>query len=257
MRQARHLIKWLEGQGLTDAASQASRYLQYLEDKNTLRVLDLGSVTLMDYMGDDLTVVNAARVSFSKHHSEFISGGGKGSDDGLINFLALHKHWTPFGQPVMQFRMKMPIFVARQFMRSNIGIVYNETSRRYITDPPEFYYPTEWREKPKGSIKQGSGDAIPDGGIYSKNLEESVKWAVEAYNRAINDGVSPELARMVLPQNMYTEFVASMTLAAILRVIELRTDSHAQQEVQVYGQAILKLAKTIFPASVAAHRPSN
>ena len=214
-------------------------------------------VTLANKMGSDLTVAEAARVSFNKKTDWEPDGTLSERDKKLIYYLVKHNHFSPLTHVQITLRLKMPIFVARQFMRSNIGIVYNETSRRYITDPPEFYYPTEWREKPKGSIKQGSGDAIPDGGIYSKNLEESVKWEVEAYNRAINDGVSPELARMVLPQNMYTEFVASMTLAAILRVIELRTDSHAQQEVQVYGQAILKLAKTIFPASVAAHRPPD
>lgn len=232
---------------------------------STISVLDKGSVTLVDHMGSDLTVVNAARVSNEKRVDEFVDEAhprfrelrldkGMRCDRKLISFLARNEHWTPFGHPQLQFHMKMPIFCARQFMRSNVGIVYNEVSRRYIDSPPEFYEPSEWRARPVGSVKQGSGASL-------EYIPESFSWADDClggdaedaclveYEKRLAAGVAPEMARMVLPQSTYTEFYATFSLAALARVVKLRQDSHAQWEIQEYARALSKLAEPLFPVS--------
>lgn len=239
----------------------------------TVSVLDKGSVTLLDHMGSDLTVVNAARVSFSKQSSwlvkeedRWVEDDGsmlnmefaqclvklKDADAKLIQYLAKHEHWTPFGHPQLQFHMKMPIFVARQFMRSNIGIVYNEVSRRYVDSPPEFYEPSEWRGRPPKSLKQGSSNEPVPPGLGASDSVVSNFHSLEAYKHLLDDKVAPEMARMVLPLSTYTEFWATMSLAACARVVNLRSDSHAQKEIQDYAAAISSLVQPIFPISWAA-----
>lgn len=224
----------------------------------------------MDHMGQDLSVVNAARVSFDKESLEMTE-----RDEKLINYLAKHNHWTPFGQCNLQLRIKMPIFVARQMMRSNVGIVWNEVSRRYVDSEPEFYEPDVWRGRPEGSIKQGSGEPLehlcskswcrseslnPETGEYEQNYgfayEEPSEWYgwqvthwKQAYEEMKFAGVCPEQARMVLPQSTYTEVVANFTLAALARVYSQRIDSHAQWEIQQYAKAMGELASQLFPVS--------
>lgn len=241
----------------------------------TVSVLDKGSVTLLDHMGSDLTVVNAARVSFSKKSEMLVRHSDTGetmtvsallenhpynrkikeepflseADTKLIQYLAKHEHWTPFGHPQLQFHMKMPIFVARQFMRSNIGIVYNEVSRRYVDSPPEFYEPSEWRGRPPKSLKQGSSNEPVPPGLGASNAVVSNFCSLEAYKHLLDDKVAPEMARMVLPLSTYTEFWATMSLAACARVVNLRSDAHAQKEIQAYAAAISSLVQPIFPIS--------
>lgn len=235
--------------GLDEASGYALDWAQkdFIE-QNDIPVLDAGFVKLVDWMGSDLSVANAARVSFKKRKTEFQPGDGKGSDEKLIKFLADHDHWTPFGHVVVCLHMKMPLNIARQFMRSNVGIVYNETSRRYVTDEPEFYHPKEWRKRPEGNIKQGSGEAMSQidqvtWKIEAAKLEED---AVALYSDALKAGMAPEMARMFLPQSMYTELWATMSLAAAARVVKLRDDSHAQFEVQEYARAISTICGRLF-----------
>lgn len=215
----------------------------------SITVLDKGFVTLVDHMGTDCTVVNAARISFGKKVSEMSD-----KDVKLIQYLAKHKHWTPFAHPQLTFHIKMPIFVARQFMKSCVGVVYNEISRRYVDDPPEFHEPKVWRSRPEGSLKQGSGVELDKDFKY---YADTVLWqaheeALNAYTILIRDGVAPEQARIVLPVSMYTEVYATMSLQAAARIVGLRQDSHAQWEIQQYANAMDSLTAPLFPVSWAA-----
>jgi thymidylate synthase (FAD) len=204
------------------------------------------SVELINYMGDDIAIVNAARVSFSKESKweentttyytatavgnliphTYVTKELSAADQKLIAYLATHGHWTPFAHAFMSFRIKAPIFVARQLVKHQVGLAWNEVSRRYVSDEPEFYFPDEWRGKPINA-KQGS-DGIVE---LDKNFPEfSVRTALAHYQTMIDAGVAPEQARMVLPLNSMTEWIWSGSLAAFARVVKLRTDAHAQSE---------------------------
>lgn len=223
-------------------------------------VLDKGHVDYVDHMGDDLRIVNAARVSFDKESdwecvlhpddpTTIVGTKVSERDTKLIHYLAKHNHWTPFGQCNLQLRIKMPIFVARQMMRSNIGIVWNEVSRRYVDNEPEFYEPASWRGRPDGSIKQGSGESVEDPVWCSNYYDTGWEAAITAYGLLLGEGVCPEQARMVLPQSTYTEVVGNFTLAALARVYTQRADFHAQWEIQQYALAMGEVAKQHFPVS--------
>ncbi|WP_312283325.1 FAD-dependent thymidylate synthase [Candidatus Igneacidithiobacillus taiwanensis] len=206
-------------------------------------------VELLDHMGDDLTVVNAARVSMAKHSAQLV-----GKDEKLITYLAAHNHWTPFSHVTFRFRIKMPIFVAREWFRHTVGVTRNEVSRRYVTDEPEFFTPSEWRSKAE-HVKQGSGGAIDAPGklceisdAYSKALEK----CVDGYETLLNCGVCPEQARMILPQSMMTEFIETGSLYAYARIWRLRTDPHAQKEIQHYATQVGDAIEKLCPVSWAA-----
>jgi thymidylate synthase (FAD) len=205
-------------------------------------------VQLLDSMGDDLTVVNAARVSMSK-----VSDSLTPEDEKLIRYLAKHEHWTPFSQVVFQFRIKMPIFVARQYFKHMIGLTKNEVSRRYVSDAPEFWEPTEWRSR-AANVKQGSGSKL-EGPIldeinaYYRRAMESCE---QMYNALLNCNVAPEQARSVLPQSMMTEFIETGSLAAYARICKLRLDPHAQAETRMYAERISALIEPKVPVSWAA-----
>ena len=210
----------------------------------------ISKVELLDRMGSDLTVVNAARVSMGKMSTKLDE-----RDEKLINYLAKHGHWTPFSQPQLQFRIKMPIFVARQWFKHQVGFTRNEISRRYVSDTPDLYHPKEWRAK-ADNVKQGSSNVIVD--LY-KAFENDpwkpyhpdglARQAILTYNMMILNGVCPEQARMVLPQSMYTEFVETASLAAYARLAKQRLDTHAQLEIRLYAEAIAKVLDTTFPHS--------
>ena len=207
------------------------------------------TVELIDHMGDDLTVVNAARVSMAKHVTLFVD-----QDRKLISYLAKHNHWTPFSHVTFQFRLKMPIFLAREWFRHTIGITRNEVSRRYVTDEPEFFTPTEWRSKAE-HVKQGSGGVIDSAGRLleiSTAYDKAIKTCAEAYETLLNCGVCPEQARMVLPQSMMTEFIETGSLYAYTRIWRLRTDPHAQKEIQHYAAQVGEEIKKVCPVSWAA-----
>lgn len=213
-------------------------------------------VTLLDHMGTDLNVVNAARVSFSKESTfvypddnltkdRFLSE----ADTKLINYLAKHNHWTPFGHAFVSFRIKAPIFVARQLVKHQVGLVWNEESRRYIDSEPEFFMPLDWRARPDGSIKQGSGDIHSHSDTWNWTVGEHVNRTLSTYKALVADGIAPEQARMVLPLNTMTEWIWSGSLAAFARVCKLRLDPHAQKETAEVARHINAHMNTLFPVS--------
>ena len=215
------------------------------------------NVELIDYMGSDLTVVNAARVSFAKESEfevtknsltdGFVSYLSK-KDKKLIMYLAKHNHWSPFGHATLQFRIKAPVFVARQLVKHQVGLVWNEVSRRYVDDEPEFYIPKEWRLKADDK-KQGSSDET-----IEYNVDGSIQFVKQTYDNLLKAGVAPEMARMVLPQNMYTEWFWSGTLMAFARVCNLRCAKDTQWETQQIADLIDKQVLKLFPVSWSALR---
>ena len=206
----------------------------------------MARVELLHVMGDDLMVVNAARVSFAKESDEF-----KEQDAKLINYLARHNHISPFFHPQIQFRIRMPIFVAREWYRHQIGFARNEVSRRYVSDIPECWDPStdDFRAKDE-NVKQGSKDEPVYFAVNAKNIyDTSTRISLEAYDELLKLGVAPEIARTVLPQSMYTEFIETGSLAAYARLYKLRASPDAQREIQKYAQEIGELLAQAFPVS--------
>ena len=200
-------------------------------------------VTLVDKMGTDLSVVNAARVSYSKESKTFTV-----KDEKLIKYLAEHEHWSPFAHASMQFRIKAPVFVARQLVKHQVGLVWNEVSRRYVDYPPELYKPDAWRGRPMNS-KQGSDGTVELGQTIDHNLETTMQSCLILYNTMIEKGVAPEQARMVLPQSMMTEWYWSGTLYAFARVCNLRCKQDTQKETRDIADKIWHICDTEFPYS--------
>ena len=204
-------------------------------------------VNLIDSMGGDLTVVNSARVSFGKRKKKF----GKG-DEKLIAYLAKHGHWTPFGHVSLQFHIVAPVFVARQLVKHQVGLVWNEISRRYVDTKPEIYTPDSWRGRAEDK-KQGSNE---DDIVWKRWLEyeELCKTAVGAYERMLFNGICPEQARMILPQSMMTEWYWTGSLMAFARVCKLRCKPDAQLETRVVADQINELSSVVAPISWGALR---
>jgi thymidylate synthase (FAD) len=198
-------------------------------------------VNLIDHMGSDLTVVNAARVSFDKTSNELSH-----ADIKLIYFLAKHQHWSPFSHAFLQFRIKAPIFVARQLGKHQVGLSWNEISRRYVDYEPEFYVPSKWRLR-ADNIKQGSSSEE-----IEYNVTSTMQYVQQTYDNLLREGVAPEMARMVLPQNMMTEWYWSGSLYAFARVCQLRLDSTAQVEVQEVARQLSAHCLTLFRHSWSA-----
>lgn len=211
-----------------------------------------------DYMchnGDDLTVVNAARVSFSKESKEL-----NDKDVKLLNFLAREKHVLPFRHPHLTLRCKAPIFVARQLMKHQVGLSWSEESRRYIDDPPEFYWPDKWRRR-ADNVKQGSSEEEFDP-LDWKDATWEPTWQQELrmdigilerwYLNMISEGCAPEQARMILPQNMYTNWVWTGSLLAWVQMLKLRLDSHAQRETQDFAKLVVPHLEKLYPVSFKA-----
>ena len=213
-------------------------------------------VTLVDKMGTDLTVVNAARVSFGKKKEKFTN-----ADKKLIGYLARHNHWTPFGHCSMQVHVYAPVFVARQLVKHQVGLVWNEVSRRYVDTEPEFYKPEEWRlkadDKKQGSSNEVWGirdhrDIVDDPNVSYDNLCNDAK---SKYLHWVNNlNICPEQARMVLPQSMMTEWYWSGTLMAFSRVCNLRCKPDAQLETRMVSDQIDKIGAEEFPVSWKALR---
>jgi thymidylate synthase (FAD) len=217
-------------------------------------------VELLDSMGSDLEVVNAARVSFKKQSSfEYDKDDPfnlylNNKDINLIKYLANNNHHTPFGHCFLSFRIKAPIFIARQLAKHQIGLCWNEVSRRYVDDEPEFYLPQSWRYRGE-NIKQGSSDFIINEEIFcsDKISKDLCQNALNTYSYLIKIGVCPEQARMILPQNMMTEWIWSGSLLAFLRVCKLRLDPHTQKETTLVAKEIIKYIKEHFPESWNAY----
>ena len=195
-------------------------------------------VQLIDKMGSDLTVVNAARVSFGKNKEVF-----EASDEKLISFLAKHNHWSPFAHCSLQFRIKAPIFVARQLVKHQVGLSWNEISRRYVDYEPEYYMPKNWRLRAEDK-KQGSSNET-----IEYDIANTIKNANTTYNDMLAKGIAPELARMVLPQNMMTEWYWSGTLYAFSRVCNLRCAEDTQSETRTIADGIQEICAKEFPIS--------
>lgn len=223
-----------------------------------IRTMDLldgkGSVELLDTFGNDLTVVNAARVSFAKESTTF-----EPRDEKLIEYLANHNHITPFFHPQIRLRLKMPIYVAREWFRHTVGFARNEVSRRYVDTEPECYVPEDGglRER-DANKKQGSKDSpIALEGVYLSIIKAHANSSMQVYNDLLKAGVAPEIARGVLPQSMYTEFIETGSLYAYARLCRLRLDPQAQAEIRVYADTVSKLIEVKFPVSWKALMKSS
>lgn len=214
-------------------------------------------VDYIDHMGDDLSVVNAARVSFDKESElDYSIGDFKGAlkqpDAKLISYLAAHGHWSPFAHTSVCFRFKAPIFVARQLVKHQVGLTWNEVSRRYVKAAPELWWPEKWR-KAAENVKQGSSDEEFDRDshdLYSAVVETDI--ATYRYERLIEAGLCPEQARMFLPQNTFTTWVWTGSLYAWARVWKQRTYPTAQKETQDCVKLIGPTMERLFPVSWAA-----
>lgn len=198
----------------------------------------------MDSMGSDLTVANAARVSFDKHKDELDD-----SDEKLIAFLAKHGHWSPFAHVSQQLKIDAPIFVARQLQKHQVGLAWNEVSRRYVDSEPKFYTPTEWRKRAKDK-KQGSlSEPIASQGIAHTIKKEAEIACVNAYNKLLRMDVCPEQARMVLPQSLMTSWYWTGSVYAFSRVCNLRLKEDAQAETREVAESISNHCAIMFPIS--------
>jgi len=212
-------------------------------------------VTYIEHMGSDLSVVNAARVSFGKQSELVCIDRQKGQyilkekDVNLIRYLAKHQHKSPFNHAFATFHVKAPIFVARQLQKHEY-MPWNEISRRYVDSEPEFYEPVVWRGRSEDK-KQGSY------GIVDLKTKPTHQYALQTYHNLLSDGVAPEQARMVLPQSMYTEWYWSGSLYAFSKMCSLRLKNDAQLETQVVAKQISNVMKDLFPFSWKALGETN
>lgn len=228
---------------------------QPMSSSKKISVLDeKGFVEMLEVFGNDLTVVNAARVSFAKESHEFSEQDAK-----LVRYLAKHHHVTPFFHPQIRFRIKMPIFVAREWYRHQIGFARNEVSRRYVDSPPECYVPSPSSIRARDpKAKQGSkSEPVTESDEAFQVLHNATDGAMNDYKHLLDLGVAPEIARMVLPQSMYTEFIETGSLAAYARLCSLRLDPTAQKEIRDYAEAVSTLLKDAFPVCWPALTPTE
>lgn len=212
-------------------------------------VLNHGFVKLIDYMGSDLSIVNAARVSFGKTKKKFDAADAK-----LVAYLANHNHTSPFRHTALTFHVKAPIFVFRQWMKHRIASEFNEISGRYVEFPEnEFFVPETFRCQSKIN-KQGSEGEIDalDATNAKQVFLESCQDAITNYKKLISLGVCREQARCVLPVGLYSEAYWTVSLQAVAHFIKLRTDSHAQWEIQQYAHVIRLIVEDIFPVGLKA-----
>ena len=203
-------------------------------------------VELVDHMGTDLSVSNSARVSFSKWKDELEEGDTK-----LINYLAKHEHTSPFRHTRITLRCEAPIWLARQLGKHQVSMDWNEVSRRYVDTGFEFFVP-DYRERPEGGIKQGSGGIHPANEAWKNLTINHQERSLELYERMIESGVAPEQARGILPQNMMTTWIWSGSLLGFFHLWRLRSDSHAQVEAQQFAQQVAGICEQLFPISWTA-----
>lgn len=218
-------------------------------------------VELINHMGTDLTVVNAARVEASKESyiKDDVYGILENKDEKLIKFMAKHNHFTPFTHCVITLRETVPIFVARQRFKHTVGFSYNEVSRRYVDYEPEFYIPKTWRKR-SPTRKQGSLNEPVEEPLYNRlntndcrttaqAYERFIEYACDFYTDLINHGVAPEQARMVLPQSMFTSYYVTGSLLGFARAYNLRHSTDAQQEIQDLSSEWDRILKPLYPIS--------
>ena len=215
---------------------------------------NLIEVTYVDHMGSDLSVANAARVSFGKKSEMDTSDVWgppklKDKDSKLIRYLAKHKHISPFGHCFASFHVKAPVFVARQLVKHKF-LRWNEISRRYVDDKPEFYQPNEWRGRADDK-KQGSAGAVESVPVGALKVQG---YCLAAYQDLLSSGICPEQARMVLPQSTMTEWYWSGSLDAFMDMCNLRCKLDTQYETRLVAEYILSEMINLFPVSVEALR---
>ena len=201
----------------------------------------------IDHMGNDDSVVNAARVSFAKQADQYTDE----QNARLINYLARYSHWSPFAHAFVTLRFKAPIAIHAQCVKHQIGFAMNTVSRRYVSDAPELFIP-EFRLAPEGSIKQGSGGIHPENALIQQTYESFCDMVIKLYIDMIDKGVAPEQARFVLPQGVMTEWVWSGSLQAWARFYNQRSDSHAQKEIQDLAHMVGDVIKPLYPVSWTA-----
>lgn len=204
-------------------------------------------VELLDSMGSDLDVVNAARVSFNNYSGIFCD-----KDEKLIKYLARYNHWTPFAHTALKFRVAAPVPIRTQCFKHKVGMVENEESRRYISSTPEIFIPEFFRSKPEGSIKQGSADKHSSSEFWINEYKEVTAKAVDLYLDMLADGICPEQARFVLPQGAIVNWIWTGNLVSFANFYNKRTDTNAQREVQVVAELVGKEVERIFPVSWVA-----
>ena len=204
------------------------------------------TITLLDKMGTDDTVVNAARVSFAKEASSYTAE----QNAKLIGYLATHNHWSPFAHCTLQFHVKAPMFVARQLAKHQVGFAWNEVSRRYVDYSPAFWNPCgAWRKKAENK-KQGSMDEFVGDTKEAQDVyEDAMRYVYLTYELLLSQGVCPEQARAVLPQSMMTEWYWTGSLYGFARVCQLRLDPHAQVECREVALLINQECSRLYPES--------
>ena len=223
-----------------------------------IKCLDHGFVRLVDWMGSDRDIVEAARVSYKSPTK------GDDQDKRLLQYLWKNKHTSPFEMVKIKFNIKMPVFCMRQYIRHRMQNV-NEVSARYTQLPNEFYIPDSWRpqdtKNKQGSIETDNWNpevlTVEDELVVSRDATEALTKicndAYETYEAMLEAGIAREMARMVLPVNIYTEIYCCWDLKNLIHFIGLRDDSHAQAEIQMYGRAIKQIAKELFPWTIEAY----
>lgn len=206
--------------------------------------MDKISVEYISHMGDDMMIANVARVSFNKWKEGVADEG----DKRLIKYLAEHEHTSPFRHNAITIRCEAPIWLARQLGKHQVGMSWNEVSRRYVDTGIEFFVP-EYRERPEGGIKQGSGGIHPANEAWKNLTINHQEKSLELYDRMIESGVAPEQARGILPQNMMTTWIWTGSLMAFSHLFKLRVDGHAQVEAQIFAKEIDRVMTELFPVS--------
>jgi thymidylate synthase (FAD) len=226
------------------------------KDNNSIEVLGNGYVRLVDHMGSDLSVVNAARASFAKESKEFST-----NDARLIDFLARENHMSPFRHAFMTFEFKAPLMVARQHWKYVVGSdhtmdSWNESSRRYITMDPEFYIPNsdQWRLAPEDKKQGSAGQCDPfSGAILTEQLNRYIEQGEAFYNLAMENGIAPEQARLFLPAYaMHVVYRWSCSLQSVGLFLAQRLEEQSQEEIRVYAQAVAELVRDLYPVSINA-----
>lgn len=227
----------------------------YVMENNKINVLDAGYVRLVDVLGSDLSIVNAARVSYDKESAEFSE-----KDKKLINFLWTENHTSPFRHAAMTFEIYAPLVVARQWWKYAVASTHiddqngwNESSRRYITENEEFYIPkgNQWRSKPENS-KQGSGEPLSSeiGGYFTNKLFDIISEGNALYKKAMEAGIAPEQARLFLPAyGMYVRWRWTTSLHGVINFLDQRLKHDAQSEIRDYAEAVKNLTKVSFPVT--------
>lgn len=206
-----------------------------------MKIMNYPIIRLVDRMGTDESVVNAARVSFNKVVNDLSD-----KDIKLLNYLARNGHWSPFAHTSISIRCKAPIFLARQLVKHQVGGSWNEVSRRYVSEEPTIYVPDIVHTSPENA-KQGCGEAHPSTGDYVSEIRKVSEALVDEYNKLIDADIAPEEARMILPLNMCTEWIWTGSLYFFYRVYKQRSDSHAQLIAQDFARELDKLMSFLYP----------